>query len=348
MRTGRRGNRWEDHRARLRRQRQRLHRRHPVRQGRTLRGASPSPGPPDATVKACRPQRRGDEFLRAIGWVEALDIVAGAFRNATEEHGAQSVWPYYFAGTMGLIQRDSIERFRNSLGYSRQHLTICTTLVTRAGSLALVRKWAWIRVRWPGGSNRDVGWQSCQHPSERDAPHLKAKRTRNAKLVVIDPYRTGTAEKADMHLMVRPGTDAALACAVMRPVQGLRRPGVPGPVHRRACRVGGPWHSEVLSGQLLSRVSASTRSSSSHACTERHRGVSYGWATACPEVEMAHRAYAVSCLPAITGAWKHLGGAPFTATDRYRHRPKLRHGARSAGQEHSCAGHVANWRRVVW
>ena len=43
----------------------------------------------------------------------------------------------------------------------------------------------------------------------------RARKERGAKLVVVDPYRTGTAEQADMHLMLRPGTDGALACAVM-------------------------------------------------------------------------------------------------------------------------------------
>ena len=110
-----------------------------------------------------------------IGWDEALDIVAGAFRKATEEHGAQSVWPYYFAGTMGLIQRDSIERFRNSLGYSRQHLTICTTLVD-SGWVAGVGTKMGVDPREMAESDLIVMWVAIrQHPSERDAPHLKSQ-----------------------------------------------------------------------------------------------------------------------------------------------------------------------------
>jgi anaerobic selenocysteine-containing dehydrogenase len=67
------------------------------------------------------------EFAR-IGWDEALDRVAGAFRDAAATYGAETVWPYYYAGTMGLVQRDGINRLRHAMRYSGQKQTICTSV----------------------------------------------------------------------------------------------------------------------------------------------------------------------------------------------------------------------------
>jgi len=69
-----------------------------------------------------RPLRRigakgiGREAFEEISWDEALDIVANQLRKATDLHGPETVWPYYYAGTMGLVQRDGINRLRHAMG----------------------------------------------------------------------------------------------------------------------------------------------------------------------------------------------------------------------------------------
>ncbi|MEM7258595.1 MAG: molybdopterin-dependent oxidoreductase, partial [Pseudomonadota bacterium] len=70
-----------------------------------------------------------------ISWDDALDEVAERFRNIIDEYGAEAIWPYHYAGTMGLVQRDGLDRLRHCLGSSRQHSTFCTTLAD-AGWLA--------------------------------------------------------------------------------------------------------------------------------------------------------------------------------------------------------------------
>ncbi|MEQ8695536.1 MAG: molybdopterin-dependent oxidoreductase, partial [Bauldia litoralis] len=70
----------------------------------------------------------GRAAFEPVGWDDALDIVADAFRAAADRYGPEAVWPHFYAGTMGLVQRDGIDRLRHVMGYSRQHSTICTGL----------------------------------------------------------------------------------------------------------------------------------------------------------------------------------------------------------------------------
>ena len=159
---------------------------------------------------------KGSGQFRRIAWDEALDRAAEAFRATTQQHGAQSVWPYYYAGTMGLVHRDGINRLRHELKYSRQINTICTR-TCESGWMAGVGRIAGPDPREMAASDLIVMWGGNPVNTQVNVmTHIaRARRERGAKLVVIDPYRTGTAKVADMHLAVRPGTDAALACAVM-------------------------------------------------------------------------------------------------------------------------------------
>jgi len=71
---------------------------------------------------------KGEGGFQPMTWDAALDEVAEAFTRAEQRHGAEAVWPYFYAGTMGHVQRDGIERLRHVKGYSRQWQTICTML----------------------------------------------------------------------------------------------------------------------------------------------------------------------------------------------------------------------------
>ncbi len=70
----------------------------------------------------------GRAAFEPIGWDQALDTVAERFAEAAARHGPETVWPYFYAGTMGLVQRYGIERLRHAMGYSRQFSTICVNL----------------------------------------------------------------------------------------------------------------------------------------------------------------------------------------------------------------------------
>ncbi|MDH3737930.1 MAG: molybdopterin-dependent oxidoreductase, partial [Alphaproteobacteria bacterium] len=70
----------------------------------------------------------GRDAFEPLAWDDALDEVAERLLQAEQIHGPEAVWPYFYAGTMGLVQRDGIERLRHVKGYSRQHSTFCIAL----------------------------------------------------------------------------------------------------------------------------------------------------------------------------------------------------------------------------
>ncbi len=166
------------------------------------------------------PKRRkgakGEGAWQEVSWDDALDEIAEAFVKAEAAHGSEAVWPYFYAGTMGQVQRDSIERLRHAKRYSGFFGSICTNMawtgyVMGTGALR-------------GPDPREIAKADCVVIWGTNAvatqvnvmTHaMKARKERGAKIVVIDVYDNATMKQADLGLIVRPGTDAALACAVM-------------------------------------------------------------------------------------------------------------------------------------
>ena len=166
-------------------------------------------------------QRVGDKGVgmaafRPISWGDALDIVADKFKRIAAEYGSEAIWPYYYAGTMGLLMRDGLNRLRHEMRYSRQHFTICNMLSDSGWKAGHGSK--------RGADTRDmihsdliVIWGGNPvHTQVNVMTHVaRARKARGAKLIVVDVYKTPTCDQADDYILVRPGTDAALACAMM-------------------------------------------------------------------------------------------------------------------------------------
>lgn len=171
-------------------------------------------------LRVLQPQQRigpkGEGGWRQITWETALDEVAEHFIRVEQTHGREAVWPYFYAGTMGLIQRDSIQRLRHAKGYSNQFDSFCTNTAWTgyvAGTGTLY-----------GPDPREMALADCVVIWGTNAVStqvnvmthaMKARKNRGAKIVAIDIYNTPTLQQADMPLILRPGTDGALACAVM-------------------------------------------------------------------------------------------------------------------------------------
>ncbi|XWN33876.1 MAG: molybdopterin-dependent oxidoreductase [Devosia sp.] len=159
---------------------------------------------------------KGSRQFAPISWAEALSRIEDAFLEAEERNGPQAVWPYHYAGTMGLVQRDGIHRLRHAKGYSRQYDTICTNMAW-TGFIAGTGRLAGPDPREMALADCLVIWGTNAVATQVNVmTHaVEARKTRGAKIVVVDVYETDTAKQADMALILRPGTDAALACAVM-------------------------------------------------------------------------------------------------------------------------------------
>ena len=99
---------------------------------------------------------KGEGRFAPIGWDEALDLLAERLREATARHGPETVWPYHYAGTMGLVQRGAIRRLGHLAGWSRQRETFCVAL-SDAGWLAGVGAKRGVDPREMGDSQGDAG-----------------------------------------------------------------------------------------------------------------------------------------------------------------------------------------------
>ena len=172
---------------------------------------------PDRLMKPLvRKGEKGSGEWGNISWEAALDAIAENFVKAEQAHGAEAVWPYYYAGTMGLVQRDSIERLRHAKRYSGFFDSICTNpawtgFTMGAGTLRGPDP------REMAASDCVVIWGTNAVATQVNVmTHtVRARKERGAKIVVVDIYDNPTMKQADLALKLRPGTDAALACAVM-------------------------------------------------------------------------------------------------------------------------------------
>jgi anaerobic selenocysteine-containing dehydrogenase len=255
---------------------------------------------------------KGSTQFRRISWDEALDRITGAFVDATAKHGTEAVWPFYFAGTMGLVQRDGINRLRNVMRYSRQKMTICTTL-PEIGWHAGVGESRGVDPREMAKSDLIVMWGGNPVSTQVNVMiHVtRARKERGAKFVVIDPYRTPTAAVADLHLAPRPGTDGALACAVMHiafrdghaDLDYLsRQTDFPTDLRQHLSARSPEW-AAAITGLSIQEIEDFGKLYGT--TTRSYIRAGYGFARSRNGVANMH---AVSCLPAVTGAWQHEGG----------------------------------------
>jgi len=258
---------------------------------------------------------KGSGQFERIGWDEALDEIGRRFLAIEAEFGPQSIWPYFYAGTMGHVQRDGIERLRRVRGYSEQYDTICTG------------------AAWPGyiaGTGRLSG-PNPEHMAESDCVVIwgtnavntqvnvmvhatRARKERGAKLVVIDIYRNGTMEQADLALLLRPGSDGALALATMHILlrDGLAdRPYLErfsdfSPAFEAHLGTRTPEWAAGITGLSVAEIEAFA-----HLVGTTPRSyfrLGYGFTR---QRNGSTNMHAVLSIATMTGAWQHRGGGAF-------------------------------------
>jgi anaerobic selenocysteine-containing dehydrogenase len=163
---------------------------------------------------------KGTGEFAPTSWSEAIATIVARWRAILAESGAEAILPFSYAGTMGQVQYFAGHPLFHALGASRLLRTICVE-TAYAGWRATLGAVTGNDSNQMVGSELVVLWGiNAAYSSINVMTLVKQARAKGAHVVCIDPYRTPTAEQADEHLMVRPGTDGALALAVMHVLIG--------------------------------------------------------------------------------------------------------------------------------
>jgi anaerobic selenocysteine-containing dehydrogenase len=218
---------------------------------------------------------------------------------------------------MGLVQRDGINRLRHAMKYSRQHSTFCVTLADAGWNAGTGAKRGVSPLEIPE-SDLVIVWGGNPVSTQVNVmTHItRARRERGARFVVVDPYRTPTAEVADIHLMPKPGTDGALACAVMHV---LFKEGFADRAYLAKYTAGAAEleaHLETRSPAWAAGITGIPEQeildfARLYGRTKRSfLRVGYGFSRS---RNGSAQLFAASCLPAVTGAWQYKGGGALYA-----------------------------------
>ncbi len=258
---------------------------------------------------------KGSGQFAPVSWDDALDIVAEAFTRAEAKHGSEAVWPYLYAGTMGYVMRDGIHRLRHAKKYSGFFSTICVNSAF-TGFIAGTGKLAGADPREMAKSDLVVIWgTNAANTQVNVMTHAtRARKERAAKIAVVDVYMNTTMKQADLPVLIRPGTDGALACAVMH---CLFRDGkadwdylerYTDAPHELAdhVRVRDPQWAAAITGCPVPTIEAFAK-----LIGERKRAffrLGYGFSRSRNGAVNMH---AASCIAAVTGAWRLEGGGAF-------------------------------------
>ena len=158
---------------------------------------------------------KGEGRFQPISWDDALAEIARRWRAIAAEHGGEAILPFSYAGSMGQVQFFAGHPLFHALGASRLDRSICVS-TAYTGWRATVGQVTGNDSEQMVGADLIVLWGvNAAYSTINVMTLVKQARQRGAHVVVIDPYRTPTAVQADEHLAVRPGTDGALALAVM-------------------------------------------------------------------------------------------------------------------------------------
>jgi anaerobic selenocysteine-containing dehydrogenase len=296
---------------------------------------------------------KGEGKFERISWDEAIDTIALRLQEIAARD-PRAILPYSYAGTMGLVQGESMSmRFFNRLGASQLERTICSsagsagyryTIGERVGSDIEHAQNAKLIILWGGNpiaSNLHF-WMRVQ----------EAKRN-GAKIIAIDPYRSLSAEKCHQHIALLPGTDAALALGMMH-------------VLIRDNLLDADYIAQYTLGfeQLQQRVLAWPPQRVAEVCGISAAEVEqlardYGSTAQRGEITLIRANYGlqrvrgggmaarnVACLPALVGAWRHAGGGiqmstsdSFPKNGRFLQRPDFL-------QQHAAAPRTINMSTI--
>ena len=174
-------------------------------------------GPDRLLHPAVRKGRKGEGRFVRVSWDEALELIAERMRQAAARSGAESILPYSYGGSNGLLTHDSMDAtLWRRMGTSRLARTVCAA-PTGVANMTLYGKMPSVTYQDYVEASLIVLWGV--NPSASGIhliPYVRQAQKRGAKLIVVDPRSTALARSADVHLAVRPGSDVAVALAIHR------------------------------------------------------------------------------------------------------------------------------------
>lgn len=154
---------------------------------------------------------KGSGKFERISWEEAYETIVLKLKEVIRDYGPLSVLPYEYAGHMGVLSRYYPYRFFNRIGASQLEYTICSETGKRAITYHY-GNYAGMDPEDVLNSKYVVVWGF--NPAWTAVHFYSLIRRSGAKVVVIDPVRSETAEHANLHIQPKPGTDSALALGV--------------------------------------------------------------------------------------------------------------------------------------
>ena len=264
---------------------------------------------------------KGAGAFEPTTWDEALSAIAARFRAiADSPEGPQAILPYSYYGTMGKLQSSGLDRrFFHRLGASKLDRTICASAGTAGYEYSVGRGRLGADPMATTECRLIINWGSNTANTNSHLWSLMiASRKRGATLIAIDPYKSPTASRCDEHISIRPGTDAALALGLMHVIwrddlqdDDYLRDGTIGAdqLKARALLDYPPETVADITGLDVGTIeSLARRYATTHPSLirlnyglQRHRGGG-----------MAVRT--IACLPAVVGAWRHVGGGALLST----------------------------------
>ena len=256
---------------------------------------------------------KGSGQFERISWDDALDEIAARLGEiARGPHGPQAILPYSYAGTMGLVQSSSMDRrFFHALGASKLDRTICSMAGTEGMRMTVGANMGADGEGMPQ-SDLILLWGTNTLTSNPHLwPFVLEARAKGAPIIAIDPIRTRTADQCDEWIPIRPGTDAALALAMMHVLfaEGLadedyiERYTIGGDQLRARAAEWTPERAATITGISAERIAELGRQYGRAKAAflrvnyglQRHYGGGMAMRT-------------IACLPAVAGHWRHPGG----------------------------------------
>ncbi len=262
--------------------------------------------------------RKGEGKFEPISWEAALDEVTQRLQANIAKFGEQSVLPYNYAGTMGLIERDFPQAFFRAIGASELDQTICATTASAGWEANYGPKKLSVAPEDIEHSRLIILWGiNVLRSNSHLVPSLKAARKAGARILHIDPYRNETSRFADESWQVNVGSDAALALAIGGEIlrsgnadfDYLSQYANDLDDYRTACSEWSPERAADFCGVTAEQIRRLAQEIGSEPATMIKVG--YGMSR---NEGGGNAVRAITLLPALTGAWKHRGGGAALST----------------------------------